>query len=260
MASEALERSQRKDPADDAGNSPHSREPRRRRPSKSDWLRIAVPLAIIVVFIVIAWRLGYFDLKHPQKLAKAADRVQSVPWLGPIYVAVYAAMATLAVPVSPLAYAAGAIFGFAKGSIFVWVGSMIGAALGYLLAHTAWGGPARRLLGRYDDKLRAAREGNAFLISFRMQLMPVVPFGVFNYAAAISRLAFVPFLLGSALGIIPGTLAAVFVGDRIAAGLHGDRQPLIVAGIVAAAFFGLSFLPTLVSKLRHKPDSSGKGD
>ncbi|HEX7020304.1 MAG TPA: VTT domain-containing protein [Gemmatimonadaceae bacterium] len=221
---------------------------------------MVLPVAIIAAFIIVAWRFGYFDLKHPQKLASAADRAQGVPWLGPIFVAIYAVMATLAVPVSPLAYAAGAVFGFGKGSLFVWIASMIGAGLGYLLARTAWAGPARRLLGRYANKLRELRQGNAFLNSFRMQLLPVVPFGVFNYAAAITGLSFIPFLLGSALGIVPGTIAAVFVGDRLVAGLQGDKQPLVIAAAVGAALLALSFAPTLVKKLRHEPSSGDEGN
>lgn len=225
-----------------------------------DWLRIVLPVIVIAAFIVTAWRLGYFDLRHPQKLASAADKVEGVPWLGPIFVAVYAGIAALAAPISPLAYAAGAVFGFGKGSVFVWIGSMIGGAVGYFLAHTVWTEPAQRIFGRYQDKLHELRQGNAFLITFRMQLMPVVPFGVFNYAAAISGLSFVWFLAGTAVGIIPGTLAAVFVGDRIAAGLHGNKGPLIVAAIVGALLLALSFLPSLVRKMRREAAPSDKGD
>lgn len=226
------------------------------KPTKADWLRVIVPVAIIAGFIALAWRLGYFDLKHPQKLASAADRAQGVAWLGPMFIALYAALATLAVPISPLAYAAGAVFGFSKGSLYVWIASIIGASLGYLLARTAWAGPARRLLGRHEHKLRELRHGNAFLTTFRMQLLPVLPFGVFNYAAAITGLSFVPFLIATALGIVPGTLAAVFVGDRIEAGLHGNKQPLLLAAIVGAALVALSFAPTLVKRLRRPADAN----
>jgi len=219
----------------------------------SDWARIMLPLIFVVVFMFVAWHLGYFKLRHPQHLGAAADRVRDVPWLGPIFVSVYAAMGAFAAPVSPLAYGAGAVFGPIRGTLFVWLASLIGAAAGYWMARGAWAGTAHRLLGRYAEKLHRLREQNTFLMTFRVQLLPIVPFGVFNYAAGTSRLPFLPFMLGTALGIIPGTVAAVYIGDRISEGLGAhDTHAFEVAGVVAALLLVVSFLPTLIQKLRKR--------
>jgi len=111
---------------------------RRRRPTTGDWARVALPVVIIVGLVVAAWQLGYFDLKKPDALHEAAQRASGIPWLAPTFVAVYATLAALAAPVSPLAYGAGAVFGFVEGSILVWVASMLGSASGYTLARTVW--------------------------------------------------------------------------------------------------------------------------
>jgi len=59
-----------------------------------------------------------------------------------------------------------------------------------------------------------------------------------------------PFLAGTAVGILPGTIAAVYVGDRLLAGITGsDKRAFVVAGVVVAALFALSFAPTLIKKL-----------
>ena len=226
-----------------------ARHPERPRPT--DWLRLVAPTVLVAALVVVAWRLGYFSLKNPQQLNSAADRVGGLPWLTPIFVVVYATAATLATPVSPLAYGAGAVFGMARGSILVWVASLIGAAAGYWVARGVWSGPAHRLLGRYSQKLHALRRGSAFLNTLRLQLLPIVPFGIFNYAAGTSRLAFTQFLAGTALGVAPGTLAAVYVGDRIAAGIvHSDSRAFMIAGTVMLVLVAISFLPNLVEKLR----------
>jgi len=226
-----------------------SREPE--KPKPSDWVRLIAPTVLLVALVVVAWRMGYFSLKNPQQLNDAADRVQGLPFLSPAFVAVYAAAAAFATPVSPLAYGAGAVFGVIRGSIFVWIASLIGATAGYWLARGVWSAPAHRLLGRYSDKLRALRSGSSFLKTLRLQLMPIVPFGVFNYAAGTSRLAFLPFLAGTALGVAPGTVAAVYVGDRVAAGFaRGDSHAFVVAGAVMLALLALSFLPNLIRRVR----------
>jgi len=218
-----------------------------------DWVRIALPIIFVFAFMFVAWRLGYFKLRHPQHLGEAADRVRDVPWLGPIFVSVYAAMGAFAAPVSPLAYGAGAVFGPIRGTFFVWLASLIGAAGGYWMARGAWSGTALRLLGRYAGTLHSLRAQNTFLMTFRVQLLPIIPFGVFNYAAGASRLPFLRFMLGTALGIIPGTVAAVYIGDRIIEGVGAhDTHAFEVAGVVAALLLVVSFSPTLIQKLRKR--------
>jgi uncharacterized membrane protein YdjX (TVP38/TMEM64 family) len=228
----------------------HEAEPHERaRPA--DWLRVALPLIALAIFIVVAWRHGYFDLENPEKLGAAAARVQDIPWLGPIFVAVYAGLAMFAAPVSPLAYGAGAVFGVIRGTIFVMIASLIGASAGYFLARSAWSGVARRLLGRFHGKLTQLRHGNAFLTTLRLQLLPIMPFGIFNYAAGVSHFRFLPFITATAVGILPGTVAAVYVGDRVMAGItKSDKSAFIIAMAIVAALFALSFAPTLVKKLR----------
>jgi uncharacterized membrane protein YdjX (TVP38/TMEM64 family) len=231
----------------------HPKQPQRERERArpTDWVRVGLPIVAVAIFIVLAWRHGYFDLKNPQKLDAAAQRVQDMPWLGPIFIAVYAGLATFAAPVSPLAYGAGAVFGVVRGTIFVLLASLLGATAGYFLARSAWSSVARRLLGRFHDKLRGLRHGNVFLTTLRMQLLPIMPFGIFNYGAGVGHLPFLPFIGATALGILPGTIAAVYVGDRVMAGITGsDRRAFVVAGVVVAALFALSFAPTLIMKLR----------
>jgi len=229
----------------------HHHEPAR----ATDWLRVALPVVAVVIFVLVAWRHGYFNLKDPQKLDAAAQRVQDIPWLGPIFVAVYAGLAAFAAPVSPLAYGAGAVFGVVRGTIFVMIASLLGASAGYFLARSAWSGVARRLLGRFHGKLRGIGHGTVFLTALRVQLLPIVPFGIFNYAAGAAHVPFLPFLGATALGILPGTIAAVYIGDRLMAGIaESDRRAFVVAGLVAVGLFALSFAPTLYKKLRGAND------
>jgi uncharacterized membrane protein YdjX (TVP38/TMEM64 family) len=225
----------------------------REGPRTTDWIRLALPILVLAIFIVLAWKHGYFDLRNPEKLEGAAQRAQDMPWLGPIFVAIYAVLAAFAAPVSPLAYGAGAVFGVFRGSLYVMIASLLGATGGYFLARSAWSGVARRLLGRFHDKLRGLRHGSVFMTTLRVQLLPVLAFGIFNYAAGVAHFPFLPFISGTALGILPGTVAAVYVGDRIMAGItESDHNAFVVASIVMAALFALSFVPTLVKKIRNR--------
>ena len=97
----------------------------RRQPARwSDWARVAIPIVLLGGLVVAGWQLGYFDLTEPDALHEAARRYRGIPWLAPMFVCVYALLAALASPVSPLAYGAGAVFG---GSSFF--GSLFGMGL-----------------------------------------------------------------------------------------------------------------------------------
>src|SRR5204862_1326724 len=89
-------------------------------------------------------------------------------WLVVTFIVVYAAIAALSLPVHPLAYGAGALFGFVRGAIFIWVASMAAAATGYVLARYVWARAARRLLGDQKEKFQDLGKGNPALIAFRM--------------------------------------------------------------------------------------------
>ncbi|MDP9202028.1 MAG: VTT domain-containing protein [Gemmatimonadota bacterium] len=224
-----------------------------KRLSNSDRVRLVAPLVLYGVLAVVAWKLGFFHGGGSQKVTAAVEGATGKPWFAAAFVLAYAIIGALALPLSLLAYGAGAVFGFWRGSILVWIASMFGALAGYYLARGVWAKPARRLLGRYAEKLHDLRKGNVLLTAFRMQLLPVVPFGAFNYAAGISKLPMLEYLAGTAIGIIPGTLMATFIGDRLAAGIGGhERKPLLIAGAVVLVVLALSFLPKLLEKLRRR--------
>lgn len=220
----------------------------------SDWLRLALPLLLVAALALIAWKLHFFD---EQRLTTVASHVRHAWWFGLAFVAVFGVVAAFPTPASPLAYAAGALFGIVQGALLAWCGLMLGAAAGYWLARGAWADTAARLLGRNEEKLRDMRERKAFLVTLRIRLIPIVPFGVFTYAAGAVKVAFPAYLVGTAIGMIPYVAAAVFAGERVAAGLReGGRTPFLVAAAVTLAMIAVSFLPTVIRKFRAPRETS----
>jgi uncharacterized membrane protein YdjX (TVP38/TMEM64 family) len=224
------------------------------RPRLADVSRLVVSALVLGVLAFIAWKLGLLRATGAGKVSRLTGFGGGTALLAVTFIVVYALIAALALPLFPLAYGAGAVFGFLRAALLVWIGSMLGATAGYLLARYVWGSAARRLLGPHDERLKDLQQGNSALITFRMRLSPIVPFGGFSYAAGISKMPLTSFLSGTALGVIAGTLLATFVGDRFMAGMHGNySHPLLLVAGVPIVLLVLSFLPDLIERLRRLP-------
>lgn len=123
-------------------------------------------------------------------------------------------VATAALAPRPLLnLAAGAVFGIPFGLVAAVGGSVIGAAISFGLGRLMGRDAVRPLLrGRWlraaDDQL--ARHGFRSVLAVR--IFPGLPFAVANYCAAVSRCGWLPFLLATAIGVVPNTAAYVVAG------------------------------------------------
>lgn len=222
------------------------------RPRWSDWFRIALPFAALAALLYVVAEGGYLNVDAEGAVALARG-ARNTPLLAVILAAVYAGLAALALPVAPLGYGAGALYGFAAGAALVWIASMVGAALGYFLAHGVMRGPAMRILGRYAPIIASLRKRHGFMTVLRIQLLPLIAFGPFNYAAGIAGIPFWQFMTGTAVGIVPGTVAIVYVGDRVMAGIRGDDgHPFLVAAVVSIALVLLSFVVPVLARRNRR--------
>ena len=137
--------------------------------------------------------------------------------LGPAaFVAAYAVLTVALVPGTIPSLAAGALFGPVWGSLLVIAGATAGAVGAFEVARRIGRQRTRRLVG--ERVLRAdawvQRRGVSGVIGLR--LLPVVPFSALNYAFGLSSVRRRDHAIGTAIGIVPGSVAFVALGDSIA--------------------------------------------
>jgi uncharacterized membrane protein YdjX (TVP38/TMEM64 family) len=178
-------------------------------------------------------------------LASFLEWVQGIgPWGAVLFAAAYVPAAVLLVPGSLLTLGAGFVFGVAKGTVIVSLGSTAGAAAAFLVGRSiARGWVARQLAGR--SKMAAiarAVETEGFKIVLLTRLSPVLPFNLLNYAFGVTAVPFRKYILASWIGMLPGTIMYVYLGSAaksLAALLSGDQprstgqQVLFVLGLAA---------------------------
>ena len=160
------------------------------------------------------------------------------PWVPAGFVVAYAAATLLPAPKFALSTVAGLAFGLGAGWVIVWAGAMLGAAAAFGIGRALGRDGAQRLAGHHLTRLNELVERRGALAILAARLVPFVPFTVVNYASGVTRLRLTPYLVATAVGILPGTFAYVAVG---AYGTEPGRWPFLlgVAVLVVLSVAGL---------------------
>jgi uncharacterized membrane protein YdjX (TVP38/TMEM64 family) len=175
------------------------------RPGRVRALLVGSTLAVAV--LALGWLAGHY-------VQRFALWVNGLGVWGPlVFVIGYAVAVVAFVPASLLTLAAGAIFGIAPGTAYVFAAATLGASAAFLVArHLARGTVERRLAGnaRFAALDRAiGAEGRK--IVFLLRLSPVFPFTLLNYALGLTNVRFADYLI-ACVGMLPGTLLYVYSG------------------------------------------------
>ena len=170
-------------------------------------LKATALATLVVLAVVLAVRFGTPDV------AGLRDRVEAAGAWGPaLFVLLYALLAQIPSPMSVVTIAGGALFGLWTGAGLVLLGAMLAAtasfALGRVLGRDAVDRFIQGRLARVDAVLRD--HGLAAVLVVR--LVPLFPFFAVNYASGLSGVRLRHYLLGSAIGMVPGVVAYTAVG------------------------------------------------
>lgn len=190
--------------------------------------------------------------------------------LGPfgwvVFALVYAAATVAAAPGSVFTIAAGLLFGLA-GFFVVVPGATLGAALAFLIArYLARGSVERRFGGnRRFRAVDGAIEEEGWKIVGLLRLSPLIPFNLQNYLYGLTKVGFLPYVLATFFGIMPGTLLYVYLGAAGRAALSGGA-PGEDGGALRWVFFAAGLAATVAVTVivtraaRRKLDQIGVED
>jgi uncharacterized membrane protein YdjX (TVP38/TMEM64 family) len=193
-------------------------------------VRLGALVLLVAVAVVLAVTTDLPDVARIR--AMAADG----RWGVAAFVVSYAALTLLPLPKNALSAAAGFVFGIGLGVLLVWVAAVVGAVAAFWLGRWLGRDAVVRLTGGQLARLDALvlRHGVASVLVAR--LIPVVPFTAVNYGSGLTAVGFRAYLVGTAVGIVPGTVAYVAVG---AYGTQPTGWPfLTAAGALAVLTLG----------------------
>lgn len=190
-------------------------------------------LGLVVGFVAISVALQLSGWSGPARLQEI---VASAGWGGVvIFVLGYALLVLIPTPASVLTILGGALFGLWWGTLLAWAGAMLGATGGFLVGRRLGRGSVDRLLqGRLRQADAVLAEHGLFAV-VAVRLLPLFPFTPLNYAAGLVGVRLRDYVLGTAVGMIPGALAYAAVGSS---GANPRGIVIGVGGLVALTMLG----------------------
>lgn len=217
-------------------------------PHRALWWRLGVLVALIVGGAVLALLI---DLPRSDEVRR---RIDDTGALAPIVFVIGYALATLApVPKNVLSVVGGAVFGLATATGLVVSGATLGAAAAFWIGRVLGREAVEQLTGGRVERLNALLVRRGLVSVIVVRLVPVVPFTVINYGAGLTRVRWRDYILGTIVGILPGSVSYVVVG---AYGTDPTSTPFLGA---AAVLVGLSALGLTVLRRRRRTGLAASG-
>ena len=189
-----------------------------------------LPLLLAVVAAVVFLAFGgtrYISLatlaENARWLRQTADEWGMAAPL--LFIAVNAALLMLLVfPAWFCAIVGGLLFGRWVGLACALAGTTLGASAVFLIARAGLDGLAERA-GPRAARVAEGFRNNALSYLVFLRLVPLIPFTVVNFAAALARLRLATLVLGTLIGIVPSALIYASLGDLLMDMARQGRLP-----------------------------------
>jgi uncharacterized membrane protein YdjX (TVP38/TMEM64 family) len=191
---------------------------------KSKTTILAIGLFCIITTVLAIILLGGIDR---QQLQLWLQKMGS--WAPILYILIYSIATICILPSTPLNLMGGAIFGAVWGTIWTSIAAILAAILSFSFSRTIGRKfVAQKLAGKWEQIDREMDRGGFFYM-FAIRLLPLIPYGIVNFAAGLTSIKFRDYLSGTLLGTVPGILPFVMMGAGLTALKQGDVLPLLVA-------------------------------
>ena len=193
--------------------------------------------------VAAAWRWTSlskeFDVNAVAASLKSIRNQPFAPW---IVIAAYIAASQIMFPITVLIVATAYAFGPWLGFVYALGGSVLGALLTYFVGYWLGNETYKQLTRSRFDAVTSALRKKGLGAVIATHLLPVGPFTVVNLAAGVVRVAAWQFVLGCAIGMLPGIALTTFFEHQMEKMFH---EP----GLMTGGLFVVSALVILGSVL-----------
>jgi uncharacterized membrane protein YdjX (TVP38/TMEM64 family) len=204
------------------------------------WLFVILALAIVGIGLL--WKLTPLgDLIQPTRLAAQLESFGRSGW-GPFaMLLIYVIGGFTMVPLLAMLTATALIFEPITAIAVCLAGALLNASSIYFAGATLIRERAERSFGAAIARVRNALQSRGVIAVAMIRMAPVAPFSLVNIAAGSIGIPFRDYLLGTFLGLAPGTVLICVFGHELKDLLSNPSPGRIIAVVaIAAAWILLS--------------------
>lgn len=215
---------------------------------------------ITAIFWFTAVTISTIYLSRPdvtiQMLAEDLVGIISEPITGPaIFLILYFLRPLISFSAAVLTILAASVYGLIPGIILTVIGSNASALLGYLLGKTVFANSSESNSSKsLESGFKSALQNNPFEATLTARLT-FLPYDFVSYVAGGLKLKISPFLVGSLLGALPGTIALSLFGASLENLEDLDEfelQPEFLVGGFVILFASLGLSKLIKSRKKNK--------
>jgi uncharacterized membrane protein YdjX (TVP38/TMEM64 family) len=202
----------------------------------------------LVVFCVVAAAVAALRWRHELDPAVLAELMRTHPAAPLVFLALHIVASLTFVPRTMLGFAAGIVFGVWLGLLWAALGGVVGAIVAFAVARYVHAGYFERTRWSRLTALLDRAEGAGWRGVMLTRLVPVLPHSLVNYALGLTRVRVRDFALGTLLGQLPSTIAAVDLGAAGERAMRGAGDWLLPTAVGFAALALTVVIPALLRR------------
>ena len=223
---------------------------------KKNYKKILLCIWIVVIVLLALSTYRYLhahDMSLRDGLRMAQRDIQSIlislGFFAPIvYILIYVIRPLIFFPTSILTPLSAVIFGPFLGWIYTYVGENIAASVAFLVARSLGGNVLSRFkkLNLIDEELQEHGLRTVMLL----RLVPLFPFDFVNFGLGLTSVSFRNYVVGTALGVLPGLTAYIFLGASLLSGMYIIPTLVIFVSLSVLANYMRKKNTSIMNKLR----------
>ncbi len=212
-------------------------------------------LGVAVIALIVAAYLAY-ERWFPWEQSEIEEWIDGFGVWGPVvYIAIFAASMLFApLPTAPMPIVAAAVFGPGLGFLYTISATAIGSTICFWVARRLGRPALRRLTSQAAlNKIDELGERLGIRLLIVLRLFPIAGVDYVSYAAGLTQMRFLTYIVISVLASSPILILAAVLGDAV---LERNRELLIGAALAIVGFFALPVV-WVWWRQRRKSRSSG---
>lgn len=225
-----------------------------RRPILLKLAIAAAVLAIACVIVAVWWWTPLREWVNVNRLVALGKGIDASPFAPIAILAAFVIGGLVAFPVNVLTLATIVVCGPLTGAIYALIGSLLSAQTLYEIGYWQGHKVLNRVAGARLPQLRERLGERGLLAVVLVRIVPIAPYSLVNLVAGSARIDRRIYVLGTAIGMLPGIVMSALFMDRAIAAIR-QPGPFTYALFALVALLAAGLMLVVKRRLTRPPEA-----